>query len=64
MDNTLINLIILGRVTSSKNVAKEMSSEPLQRQKQINEAWSGTLIFFLGSFFWAFFSVIFSDNFF
>ena len=33
-----------------------MSTEPLQRQKQINEACSDTLIFFLGSFFGAFFS--------
>ena len=49
MDNTLINLI-QGRVTSSKNVAKEMSPEPLQRHKQINEACWDTLIFFLGPF--------------
>ena len=43
MDNTLI-YFIQSRVTSSKNVAKEMSSEPLQRQKQISEAWSDPLI--------------------
>ena len=63
MDNTLINFI-QGRVTSSKNVAKEMSSEPLQRQRQINKACLDTLIFFR-FLFWAFFSrTFFSDNFF
>ena len=69
MDNTLINFI-QSRVTSSKNVAKEMSSEPLQRQKQINEACSDTLIFFsralflgifCGHFFRIFFSVLSSE---
>ena len=64
MDNTLMNLI-QGRDTSSKNVAKEMSPEPLQRHKQINKACLDTFIFFSrAAFFGHFFSAIFFEQFF